>query len=379
MAAMAARRPSAVFAGSLAEIDPLRDPRWDTFVGRHGTAPAHAYHAGTWSEILRRAYGAELVYLAAANAGGDLVAALPLVAERGLLRGGRLSSLMLALRGGPIAVDDESRATVIESACRLARERGARSFLMTTEAAGCERLVSHLQVLPHAPTWVTPLPDDPDKLRQTWRKRSKNLSRNLKRAEDAGNVVREARSRADVWRFYRLYAQTMRGHRVMPRSWLEIHLAHKLLAPSGGCRLWLAEHDGEVVAGAMFLVAGHTLELLYAGSDPRALDARPNHAIYWHAVEWGIAYGVTSLDWGPAPPDSSLGKFKSQWSADPVPVFRYLYEPGAADVPAASDRDDAAARGDGHTMGREGVLARAWDRVPASALGLAATAAHRVL
>lgn len=59
----------------------------------------------------------------------------------------------------------------------------------------------------------------------------------------------------------------MRRHRAVPRSWLEIRFARKLPAPSGRCCAWLGEHQGEVVPGAMFLSAGSSFELLYAGSD----------------------------------------------------------------------------------------------------------------
>ena len=84
------------------------------------------------------------------------------------------------------------------------------------------------------------------------------------------------------------------------------------LAPDRGWRLWVAEKDGRVVAGGVFLVHGPTIELLYNASAPDALDLRPNHAIYWHAIDWAAQCGLQRLDWGRAEPDSSLGKFKAQ-------------------------------------------------------------------
>ena len=164
---------------------------------------------------------------------------------------------------------------------------------------------------PDSPAWLTPLPGDPDELLKTWRKSSRNLWRNLAKARDRGVVVRPVGSRMDLWRFYRQYVLAMRRHRAVPRSWLEIRWAHRLLAPSRRCGAWLGEYRGEVVAGVMFLSVGDSIELLYGGSDPRANDVRPMHAVYWHAIEWAIANGKTVIDWGTAPADTLAWQFQA--------------------------------------------------------------------
>jgi hypothetical protein len=391
--------PPTTVLDSAVRIDPARDPEWDTFVLRNGGSRIHAYQLGAWSEVHRRAYGSDPLYLGARNANGELAAGLPLVVEGGLLRGlaaaarpgpswagagvqRRLSSLF---RGGPIGVDTAARAAVLGSACRLVDERRFNELVLTTDVPGCDELVTGLRVAPYYPTWITPLPRDPDELRRVWRKRSRNLSRNVIKAEQRGAVVRGARSRADLWRFYRQYVRTVRGHHATPRSWFEIRLAHKLLAPSGRCRVWLVESQGEVVAGAMFLAAGTTLDALYIGSDPRADDVRPTHALYWHAITWAIANGMTAVDWGTAPAESSLGRFKRQWSAEPIDIFRYVYAPdGAAEQPGDNGPErpgnaDAAPGETGVATPRNGPASTVWDRIPVNALGLAATIGHRLL
>jgi hypothetical protein len=124
----------------------------------------------------------------------------------------------------------------------------------------------------------------------------------------------------------------------------------------------------------MFTSVGDSIELLYGGSDPRVNDVRPMHAVYWHAIEWAIANGKTVIDWGTAPVESSLGKFKAQWDAEPVEGFRYTYGPratvGSLPQPSTLAKDG----GDGESMSEA-----AWERVPVDALGVATTIAHRVL
>jgi Acetyltransferase (GNAT) domain len=390
-------------------IDPTHDSNWDRLVVDDVQGYQHAYHLGAWQEVHRRAYGNNLVYLAAREPNGSLTAGLPLWIRGGWLRtvaaalvprddaraGGR-GQLVSVFRGGPIGTDLAARAAVLAAACRLVDERGLHGLTITTGVPGCEQLIPGITVKPSNPGWVTPLPSDPDELRRQWRKRSRNLSRSITKAEERGAVVRPVASVADLWCFYRLHVETMRRLRAAPRSWFEIRLAHKVLAPAGRCRVWLVEYRGEPVAGAMFLAAGRTLEPFYIGSDPGADDVRPAHAVYWHAIKWAIACGLTTVYWGAAALDSSLGRFKRQWSAEPVDHFDYTYaptrnasarpldaEPINADPPpgqhAPAHDFGVPPSGSRHAPTRTNALTAIWDRVPAAPLGIASTIAHRLM
>jgi hypothetical protein len=373
----------AAVTDSVAVIEHAADPEWDRFVEGGSGRFAHAYHLSAWRAVHRRAYGREPIYLAARDRSGGLVGGLPLVVHGGALRGlaaslqpgasaarstTRLSSV---IRGGPIGSDIESRAALLTSACRLVDEGGFKDLRIETDVPGCEQLAPELQAVPDSPAWLTPLPPDPVELLQTWRKQSRNLWRNIAKAQQRGVVVRLVKSRADLWRFYRQYVLAMQRHKAVPRSWLEIRVAHRLLAPSGRCRIWLGEHEGEVVAGAMSLSAGTSFELIYAGSEPCANDLRPMHAVYWSAIEWAIASGKTVVDWGTAPIGSSLGEFKRQWSAEPIESFRYTYAPGA---PMAEPPSGGNSAGEA-----ESISTALWDRLPVDVLGVAATVGHRLL
>jgi hypothetical protein len=256
-------------------------PEWDAFINNSGGRFAHAYHLTAWRQVHRRAYGREPIYLGARCANGGLVGALPLVVHGGTLRrvaaslkpGGRAAGGAQRLRsvicGGPLGSDLEARGALLTAACRLVDEQGFADLTIETDVGGCEQLVPGLQAEPDSPAWLTPLPGDPDELLKTWHKHSRNLWRNLAKARDHGVVVRPVGSRMDLWRFYRQYVQAMRRHRAVPRSWLEIRSAHRLLAPSRRCGAWLGEYRGEVVAGVMFLSVGDSIELLYGGSERR--------------------------------------------------------------------------------------------------------------
>ena len=68
-------------------------------------------------------------------------------------------------------------------------------------------------------------------------------------------------------------------------------LTRDLLSPKGCYKLVVAEHEGEVVAGGTFNMFNKTIDLVYNASSTAHLDLRPNHAVYWYAIRWGIENG----------------------------------------------------------------------------------------
>ena len=145
------------------------------------------------------------------------------------------------------------------------------------------------------------------------------------------------------------------------------------LGPDGAFRLFVAEHEGDIVAAGVYHALGGAVDLLYNGSDDSRLDVRPNHALYWRVIEWAASEGFSELDFGHARVDSSLARFKRQWSAREVPEYRYDYVPGApAEVPAAGGAPRVL-----HGRGRQGALERVWPRLPLSVTRAAAAVAYR--
>ena len=357
-------------------IDPVADPRWDAFVRGH--PEAGAYHLGAWATVLRAAYGFRPEYLALTGSDGELRGALPIMRTRGLATGRRLRSLPVVPPTGPLASTDDERSALIQAACRLTDAR-ARIWTLHSRGAGLDRLVPELRQLPKHPTWVLELPSDPDELRASWKKTSNNLFRNLRKADKAGVTVREGRDESDLRAFYSLYLRTMRRRRSLPRPYRQLSEDRRLLQPDGTFRLLVAEHEGDIVAGGVFHAFGDTVDLLYNGSDDARLDVRPNHALYWHAIRWAVESGHACLDFGHARPDSSLARFKAQWSAREVHEYRYDYVPGAA---TAADPASETAEGKSrplHGLGRQGILERVWPHLPLRATRLAAGIAYRYL
>lgn len=115
-------------------------------------------------------------------------------------------------------------------------------------------------------------------LNQQWR-------RNIKKAEKAGvKVVRGGYE--DLPAFYTLYTETAERDRFVPRPlpyfqrmWTALNAEHP-----DRMRLYLAHHDGDVLAAATMLTVGRHVWYSYGASTGRKREVQPNNAMQWRMM-----------------------------------------------------------------------------------------------
>lgn len=150
--------------------------------------------------------------------------------------------------------------------------------------------------------------------------------RKIRKAEREGVEVTEAQSVADVEAYHRLSSDT--ADRIRTRScFTELPLAFFLdiwrhMMPAGRARLFLARHQGELIAGNLFLIHGDTM-LYYQGASTRdrAHTARQAPtACFWLAIREARKLGLARFDFGgctptadPTDPRYGVWEFKKRW------------------------------------------------------------------
>ena len=158
--------------------------------------------------------------------------------------------------------------------------------------------------------------------------------RKIRKAEREGVEVTEARSLADVQAYHALSSDT--ADRIRTRSrFTELPLAFfvdiwRRMVPAGHARLFLARHDGQLIAGNLFLIHGDTM-LYYQGASTRdraqTLRQAPA-ACFWAAIRAARALGLTRFDFGgctptddPHDPRYGVWEFKKKWGGELVTFY----------------------------------------------------------
>ena len=118
---------------------------------------------------------------------------------------------------------------------------------------------------------------------------SENRRSNIRKAIKAGVTVDQATTDADFDEYYPIYTDwcAMKAQPVM-----HYELFRETMRLRGNRRLFLARHDGRVLAGAVVrFQPGGLLE--YAANASRISDRglRPNDLLHWRIIEWAIAEG----------------------------------------------------------------------------------------
>lgn len=296
----------------------LDDPAWTAFVG--GRPEATPFHLPAWAELVARTYGFPAFALGLRDGDGGLGAGAPFVTARSLT--GRRRTICLPFTDACAPLGDPP--DVARLALQLAAgAHGRLEIRAEVEAVGWTRRAD-------AVTHVLDLTPGLDAV--AGRIGRSQAKRNIRRAQREGVTVRVAQTAADFDAFCALHARTRRrqGVPVQPRRFLDAIWAGMVQAGHG--EVLLAQRDGPPVAAALFLSFNGTTIYKFGASDAEAWPLRPNHAIFWAAIERACARGDRRLDFGRTDlGHEGLAAFKRSWGAAELPLICSGLEGGAAD------------------------------------------------
>jgi lipid II:glycine glycyltransferase (peptidoglycan interpeptide bridge formation enzyme) len=163
---------------------------------------------------------------------------------------------------------------------------------------------------------------------------------NLNLAERKGVQVRAS---TDVQAFARLAADTAKRQGIHLPGAAYYQAAIDIFAPRDAVRLYLAEHEGDMLGGIMVFRFGKTAYYLFGGSTEHKRELMPNYLLHWRAMLDFRGLGCDTYDWWgvpeePAPdhPWFGLYRFKTGFGGETV---RYvgLYERVLRSAPYAVD------------------------------------------
>ena len=306
--------------GGLDVID-VDDPDWSRLVARHPGATC--FHQPAWATVIAACYRFRAFAVVRRDAAGGVVAGLPLVEVRRPGGPRRWICLPFTDECGPLATAEGAAATLLRAADDL-RRRLRVADLVVRHAVPVPEFSARAVAVTHRLALRVPADGTPPRRRGSVR-------RAIAGAERAGVRVRFGDRRSDLLEeFYRLHVHTRRrqGVPVQPRRYFELLWAG-MIEPGNGV-VALAEQDGAVIAGAVFLTGGETVTYKYGASDERFWPVRPNHAVMAAAIAWAVDQDFAWFDFGRSDLDNpGLIRFKETWGATTEPL---TYASAAGDV-----------------------------------------------
>jgi CelD/BcsL family acetyltransferase involved in cellulose biosynthesis len=317
-------------------FDPLEDPRWTAFVGRHPAASI--FHTAGWLLSLKRTYSYAPIAFTSSHPDAELRNALVLCRVRSWLTGHRLVSLPFSDHcDGLVEGPDDLRTlcAAIESFRAGGRWKYAELRLPGTEGPPIEPFRSadsyHLHRLDLRPS--------ADEL---WRRLHRDsIQRRIGKAEREQLQYQEGRSDVLVDKLYALLELTRERHGVpiQPRAWFRNIV--QCLGQAVSIRI--VSKGGRPVAGILTLSHGKRVVYKYGGSDARHHNLGGTPLLFWKTIQDAKRSGAEELDLGRTDLDNmGLTVFKDRWGARRT-TLTYWRSPAEA-RPVRSSRNLVMAR-----------------------------------
>jgi len=265
--------------------------RWDDFVA---AAPAgHILQSWAWGEFKAR-FGWQPLRLVAEQA-GEVVAGAQV-----LFRQLPVFSLAYVPRGPMMAPSAAAAPALFAALHQEARRRRAiflkiEPNLPEDEAVfltGLGFCPSAQRVQPRTTIVVDLTPD----LATIAARQKPKWRYNIGLAARRGVTVRQG-SAADLPVFYALLQETGQRDRFAIHSLAYYQEFFRHLGDQA--RLFLAEYQGNILAGIVITVFGRQAIYMYGASSSEQRHLMPNHLLQWEAMKWAKMQGCTTYDlWG---------------------------------------------------------------------------------
>ena len=144
-----------------------------------------------------------------------------------------------------------------------------------------------------------------------------------------GITTRVATSLDDYRRYYEIYEDSLRrwGDAASPRyPWSLFEVCSKLANKHpDAVRLWVAEHSGDIVAGALvFSWNGHVM-YWHAANLEQALELRASNLLLANAIEDACERGCRWFDFGSSGGHEGTEAFKRRFGATERPLTSLEY------------------------------------------------------
>ena len=155
---------------------------------------------------------------------------------------------------------------------------------------------------------------------------------NIRYAGRKGITVRHSRDDKDIETFYEISKITAIRDKITCRS-LQYFKVMRDVFPQENLRIYIAEHEGEALSGAIAICYGGKMWYIYGASSNEKRNLMPNYLMQWEMIKWGLEEGCKVYDFGGVfilSKENGLYRFKEGFCGEEglielVGEFEYVY------------------------------------------------------
>lgn len=304
---------------TVSELNPLEVAEWDEFVMNHPLSSS--FHTRGWLKALQCTYGFEPAALVTKNADGKLTDALVYCRVNSWITGRRIISLPFSDHCEPLIRSDDAITTLTDP------------LLEVTDSTNCKYVELRPRVmanhaLPQFGRGETfylhriDLRPGADEVFRRFHRDS--IQRKIRRSEREKLRLEAGRDAKIIHDFFQLMLRTRRRHGLPTQPIRWFHNLAQCLGDSVTIRL--AYKDRRAIAGILMLEHRKTLIYKYGASDERFHNMGGMVAVFWDAVQDGLAHGFEEIDMGRTDLDNpGLSTFKEHWGATRTNLTYWRY------------------------------------------------------
>ena len=302
-------------------LNPLLDSRWEDFAETHPRASI--FHTPGWLEALRRTYGYEPIVYTTSAPGTPLTNGMVFCRVRSWLTGDRMVSLPFTDHCEPLVEGSEEVKEILGSLqCALGKEKFNYIELRPLSASALKEsgMQENNSFCFHALDLHAELGELFGRLQKD------SIQRKIRRAEREALFYEEGRSDTLLKKFYRLFVQTRRRHKVPPQplDWFR----NVVTCLGDRLKIRVASKAGRPIASIITLRHGRTTVYKYGGSDASAHNLGAMPFLFWKAIEDAKNDGAQKFDFGRSDCDNpGLITFKDRWGSQRT-ALTYWRMPG---------------------------------------------------
>ncbi len=309
-----------IFELKVYEIDPIRDPRWPSFLNTH--PEASIFHTSEWLQTLQQTYAYEPIAYTTSAPGEALRDGLPCCRISSRLTGRRVVSLPFADHYQPLLPEPGALPQFLHQLARANAAGPWRYVELRPLSTICHTLSTPFSTAKTAYLHRLNLGPDCGKLFDGFHKSC--VQRRIRRAAREGLTYESGRTEAMLAKFYQLQLLMRRKHQLLPQpiAWFR-NLINNL---GEQCTIYVALQHETPVASIITLRYKHTVIYKYGASDPLRYALGGMIALLWRAIQDAQAVGAKVFDMGRSDQDqTSLVRFKDRWGAARSELHYYRY------------------------------------------------------